>query len=135
MTRRTLLALAALPALPARGAGNEPIPNGVVRADQVRLSKVPAGESAMYYDGHTGQLQVLNAGLWRVKPGDSPHGVHQHPEEELLVFSQGTGEVSISGTRYAVAPGSMLYCAANLPHGVYNTGSTEMVFYFIKWRA
>ena len=114
MQRRDLFALAALPLLAPEGSL---IPNGVVAKDQAH------------------QTKNLSVGSWRIGPGKSPHGVHTHPEEELLVFTEGSGEVSIQETRYKVLPGSIMYCAGNLPHGVYNTGATEMLSYFIKWKA
>jgi len=133
MQRRDLFALAALPLLAPEGSL---IPNGVVAKDQAHVtSQGNVGEAASYYDGRTDQTKNLSVGSWRIGPGKSPHGVHTHPEEELPVSTEGSGEVSIQETRYKVLPGSIMYCAGNLPHGVYNTGATEMLFYFIKWKA
>lgn len=136
MQRRNFLALAALPSLRGISPQGPLIPDGVVSQNQARVTPAGAiGEAAVYEEGHTDQLQHLSVGTWRVNPGKSPHNVHTHPEEELLVFIQGTGEISIKGKRSKVAPGSVMYCAGNLPHGVYNTGSEDMLFYFIKWKA
>lgn len=77
----------------------------------------------------------LATGSWRIQPGKSPHDVHRHPEEELLIFTEGTGEIVIAGVRQPVKPGSVMYCAANVLHGVFNGPSSEMLFYFVKWRA
>jgi len=133
MQRRDLFAFAALPMLPQ---GHSSIPNGVVTKSEARLtSQGNIGDSATYYDGRTSHTENLSVGTWRVGPGKSPHGAHSHPEEELLVFTEGSGEISIEEKRYKVAPGSIMYCAGNLLHGVYNTGQTDMLFYFIKWKA
>ena len=80
-------------------------------------------------------MKDLATGTWSIKPGRSPHDVHQHPEEELLIFTEGTGEIVIAGVRQPVKPGSVMYCAANVPHGVFNSQASEMLFYFVKWRA
>jgi quercetin dioxygenase-like cupin family protein len=114
---------------------NAPIPNGVVAKRGARVMKQEnIGEAATYYEGRTLETNHLSVGTWRVEPGKSPHGAHTHPEEELLVFTEGTGEVSIQDKRYKVAPGSVMYCAGNLLHGVYNTGPDNMLFYFVKWK-
>jgi mannose-6-phosphate isomerase-like protein (cupin superfamily) len=34
-----------------------------------------------------------------------------------------------------VGPGSLMYCVANKPHAIKNTGKTPLLFYFYKWRA
>lgn len=142
MQRRKFFALAGLPALPALAglplllAESERIRNGVVTKDSVTINKIPGvGEAATYYGGRTDQLKNLSVGTWRILPGKSPHDIHTHPEEELLVFAEGSGKVSIDGKSSPVAAGSIMYCAANLPHGVYNTGAVDMLFYFVKWRA
>jgi hypothetical protein len=36
---------------------------------------------------------------------------------------------------YEVGPGSMMYCAGNKMHGIRNTGTVPMTFYFHKWLA
>ena len=139
MRRRDLFVLPVFPilaGLPLFSSGDKTIVNGVVDKNAVRATPINGvGESATYYDGRTDHLKHLNVGTWRVLPGQSPHNIHTHPEEEVLVFTEGAGEISIDGKRYPVASGSVMYCAANLPHGVYNTGHDIMLFYFVKWIA
>src|SRR5690349_13627739 len=125
MQRRDLFALAGIP-LTLRGEINPsaPIPNGVVTKSGAPVTKQEGiGEAANDSEGRNLQTNRLSVRTWRVEPGKSRHGAHTHPEKELLVFTEGTGEVSIQDNRYKVAPGSVMYCAGNLLHGVYNTGS------------
>ena len=83
-------------------------------------------------------LQVEAPGFVRwtqeVKAGMSPHAPHTHPEEEFMVITEGTGEISMEGKITKVAPGSMMYCAGNKLHGIVNTGKTPLLFYFYKWQ-
>ena len=67
-----------------------------------------------------------------LEPGAAPHPPHQHPEEEFLIIASGTGEVVIEGVVTKVSAGDMMYAEANVLHGVKNTGSTMMTFYFTK---
>jgi len=77
----------------------------------------------------------MTAGSLLLKPGMSPHPPHQHPEEEFMVVTEGTGEISVEGKLTSAGPGTMMYCAAGKLHGIVNTGKTPLLFYFYKWRA
>ena len=114
---------------------NKPIANRAISPDETHASQFPQGEARSFLHGSTDQLKDLATGTWRIKPGMSPHDIHQHPEEELLIFVEGSGEIVIAGVRQPVKPGSVMYCAANTPHGVFNSKDSEMLFYFVKWRA
>ena len=135
--RRDLLKLASLGTIAqwgVAGAANK-LPNSVLNLDQSKLEKQPFGDLRTYYDGPTGQLKSMTAGSLLLKAGMSPHAPHEHPEEEIMVVSEGSGEISVEGKVTKVGPGSMMYCAANCLHGIVNTGKTPLLFYFYKWRA
>jgi mannose-6-phosphate isomerase-like protein (cupin superfamily) len=122
-------ALAALP-LPAAK-----LPNGTMADAKAKVTHEPFGDLRIYYDGPTDQLKAMTAGSLRLNAGASPHPPHEHPEEEFMVITEGTGEISVEGKVTKVAPGTMMYCAANKSHGIVNTGKTPLLFYFYKWRA
>jgi quercetin dioxygenase-like cupin family protein len=89
----------------------------------------------IYFNGPTDQLKTMIAGNLLLDPGMSPHPPHQHPEEEFMLVTQGTGEIFCDGQTYRVGPGAMMYCAGNHMHGITNTGTEKMLFYFWKWLA
>jgi len=101
---------------------------------QAVLTREPFGDLRIYFDGPTDQLRSMTAGSLTLKPRATPHEPHRHPEEEFLLVTEGSGEISIEGKVTRVAPGSMMYCAANKLHGIVNTGAAPMLFYFYKWR-
>jgi quercetin dioxygenase-like cupin family protein len=131
MNRRNMLmgALAALP-LPAAK-----LPNGTMAEAKAKVTREPFGDLRIYYDGPTDQLKAMTAGSLRLNAGASPHPPHEHPEEEFMVVTEGTGEFTVEGKVTKAAPGTMMYCAANKSHGIVNTGKTPLLFYFYKWRA
>jgi oxalate decarboxylase/phosphoglucose isomerase-like protein (cupin superfamily) len=88
-----------------------------------------------HYNGPTDQLVGVCAGMAVLAPGASPHPPHRHPEEEFLIVAEGTGEIEWDGRVTKVGPGAMLYCSGNTLHGILNTGSTPMTFYWSKWIA
>jgi quercetin dioxygenase-like cupin family protein len=77
--------------------------------------------------GHLSSLVILKAGM-------VPHPPHQHPEEEIMLVTEGAGEITVEAQAYPVAPGSMMYCSAQRLHGI-TAGAHGLTFYFYKWRA
>jgi len=88
-----------------------------------------------HYNGPTDQLNVMCTGMGVLDPGASPHPPHQHPEEEFMFVTEGTGEIECDGKTTQVGPGSIMYCAGNVLHGIVNTGPVPMTFYWSKWLA
>src|SRR5260370_23500016 len=129
--RRDLLKLSFFAALPVHAAAR--LPNATKSADQAALTHEAFGDLRVYFDGPTEQLAVMTAGSLRLKPGMSPHAPHQHPEEEIMVITEGSGEVSVEGKISKVTSGSMMYCAGGKLHGIVNTGKTPLLFYYYKW--
>lgn len=109
--------------------------NTVVSAGAAHVTHEPFGDLSIHFDGPTDQLLTLTAGSLRLKPGMEPHPPHQHPEEEIMSIAEGTGEIVVDGKVTKVGPGSMMYCAAGRTHGIRNTGSVPLLFYFSKWKA
>ena len=138
MSRRRdfVSSLAALGPLAALASAQGPKLSDVTRhAKDAKLTKEPFGDLLIYFDGPTDQLTSMTAGSLRLNAGAEPHPPHQHPEEEFLLVTEGTGEIMVAGKTTKVAPGSMMYCAANKPHHIKNTGKTPLLFYFWKWMA
>ncbi len=136
MKRRNVLKLstgAALFALPLPGAPK--LPDGLVNEAKAKLTKEKFGDLRVFYDGPTDQLKSMTAGSLRLNAGATPHAPHSHPEEEFMVITEGTGEISVEGRITKVGPGTMMYCAGNKLHGIVNTGKTSLLFYFYKWSA
>jgi mannose-6-phosphate isomerase-like protein (cupin superfamily) len=135
--RRDLLTLAGIGAFAAfagsaRGAGK--LPNGTMNGSQAKLIKEHFGDVRVYYDGSTDQLRAMTAGSAVVNPGMA-HDPHQHEEEEFMVITEGTAEISVDGKVTKVGPGSMMYCAGGKMHGIRNMGNRPVLFYFYKWKA
>ena len=130
--RNAFFAIAGLAGLPAI-AGK--LPNTTMNGDKATVTKEEFGEVRVYFDGSTDQLRAMTAGSLMLKPGMSPHPPHQHPEEEIMVITEGSGEVVVDGKKSLVGPGSMMYCAAGRLHGIVNAGKMPLLFYYYKWKA
>jgi mannose-6-phosphate isomerase-like protein (cupin superfamily) len=110
------------------------LPDGIVDLDALPIAAPVDGCRVFtHYNGPTDQLSGLCAGMCVLEPGSSPHPPHQHPEEEFLIVSSGTGEIECAGKTTQVGPGAIMYCAGNVVHGIKNTGKVPMTFYWSKW--
>jgi quercetin dioxygenase-like cupin family protein len=113
--------------------GGALLQSGVVKAEGIRPEgAAPGAKAYVHFNGPTKQLAALASGFVTLEPGAQPHPPHRHPEEEIMIVGEGTGEFSIDGVISHVKTGDMVYAEANVLHGVRNTGETPMTFYFIK---
>jgi mannose-6-phosphate isomerase-like protein (cupin superfamily) len=137
LNRRALLgaSAAALPVLAQLAFAEQgQLPSLVIDPANAKLTHESYGDLRIYLDGPTGQLRALTVGSLALKAGMVPHPPHQHPEEEIMLVTEGAGEITVEGKAYPVAAGSMMYCSAQRLHGI-TAGPHGLTFYFYKWRA
>jgi mannose-6-phosphate isomerase-like protein (cupin superfamily) len=111
------------------------LPEGVLDTDTVAAENFPGCTVFAHYNGPTDQLTAVSTGMAVLEPGASPHPPHQHPEEEFMIVASGTGEIVVRDQVTQVGPGAIMYTAGNTMHGITNTGSGPMTFYWSKWMA
>ena len=114
---QTLLASLALPAV-AGATPEAAVPTEVLSPAKAKFTPHPFGDQRVFFDGATDQLKNLTVGSIALKAGQEPHPPHQHPEEEILLVTEGSGEISIEGKKTPVKPGDIMYSAGNRTHGV-----------------
>ena len=91
------------------------------------------GKNGVYLSGDTPASTKFATGRFTLEPGKTPHAPHTHIEEEVMIIESGHGEIFCDGKTTKVGPGSVMYTTPNAPHGITNTGSEPIVFYYIKW--
>lgn len=107
--------------------------SSVVNAEGIRPEgAAPGAKAYVQFNGPTEQLAALASGFVTLELGAQPHPPHRHPEEEIMIVGEGAGEFFLDGVTTQVKLGDMIFAEANVLHGVRNTGSTRMTFYFIK---
>lgn len=133
--RRDLLFLPALPVIAFPALGKVKMANTLMDPSQAKLAKADFGDTRIYFDGPTGEMEWLTAGSLRLLPGKQPHPPHKHPEDEIMVIAEGNGQIFLEGKWQVAGPGAMMYCEGNDTHGIINTGIAPLLFYFYKWRS
>jgi quercetin dioxygenase-like cupin family protein len=128
-----LSALAGLSSLAS--ANGSMLPDKVIDASNTKVTHETFGDLRVFFEGPTAQLKSVTAGSLLLKPGMEPHPPHQHPEEEFMIVTEGAGEILVGGKKVKVTPGSMMYCESNKLHGVKNTGTQPLLFYYYKFLA
>jgi quercetin dioxygenase-like cupin family protein len=110
-----------------------PLKSSVVKGQGLpSVGDSPGAKAKVHFNGPTSQLAALASGVVTLEPGSRPHPPHRHPEEELMIVTSGTGEIEVDGVVTHVEAGDMMYAEADVLHGITNTGSTMMTFYFTK---
>src|SRR5256885_11989657 len=94
------------------------LPEGVLQIASLEPESQNGCTVFVHYNGPTDQLSGVCAGMAVLEPGASPHPVHQHPEEEVLIIAAGTGAIGCDGRTTDVGPGAIMYFARNTPHGL-----------------
>jgi quercetin dioxygenase-like cupin family protein len=113
--------------------GGPRLPSSVVKLESLQSEgAAPGAKAYVHFNGPTGQLSALACGLVTLEPGAKPHPPHHHVEEEIMIVGEGRGEFSIDGVATQVKTGDIVFAESNVLHGVLNTGSARMTFYFIK---
>lgn len=116
------------------------VSSGTVTLDRVEMGDYRAdgqlvGSAGTYFAGDTPGSTKFVTGRFVLEPGKTPHPPHRHPEEEVMIIESGRGEIVCDGKTTAIGPGSAMYTTPNVEHGIVNTGSEPIVFYFIKWQS
>lgn len=109
-----------------------------ITLDQVKMSEVMVdgkrvGDIGVYVDGDTPASSKFVTGRFVLDAGKTPHAPHTHVEEEVMVIESGHGEIFCDGKTTKIGPGSVMFTTPNVSHGITNTGTTPLVFYYVKW--
>lgn len=131
--RRTLLQTLVGSLLLGAHASAAEIPDAVLSKADGRLDSQPFGDLRVFLEGQTVGLKSLTVGSLELKPGQSPHPPHQHPEEEIMLITDGHGEITLDAKVTKVGAGSIMYAGSNRVHGIVNTSESSLTFYYFKW--
>ncbi len=84
--------------------------------------------------GPTATLEQLEVHVTTLNPGEQPHPPHKHPNEEMLIIREGQLETLSNGEWKRVGPGSVIFNASDVMHGLRNVGTAPAVYHVINWR-
>jgi mannose-6-phosphate isomerase-like protein (cupin superfamily) len=87
-----------------------------------------------YFYGDTNESNNVITGVAIIEPNNEIHPAHQHEGEEFLMILEGQGTWSLDGKESPAKQGDMLYVAAGVMHGIFNSGSKPLKFVVIRYK-
>ncbi len=93
------------------------------------------GEVRQIVRSPTATLAELEIHITTLKPGQTSHAPHQHPNEELIIVKEGTVEALVGGEWKKLGPGSVIFQATNQLHGIRNVGEGLATYHVVNWRS
>lgn len=98
------------------------------------VKQTSAGSTRSVVKAPTATLEELEIHITTLDPGKMPHPPHKHPNEELIIVRQGTLEALSNGQWRRVGPGSVIFNASNVLHGLRNVGTEPAIYHVINFR-
>jgi len=74
--------------------------------------------------------EYLVTGVAELPEGGSL-ALHRHEQAETYYVLSGAGVVSLGGTEYHVRPGSSVFIPGSTEHGIRNTGTLTLRFFYV----
>ena len=102
---------------------------------QIEAKETPTGTSRRFFRAQTATLDELECHVTTLKPGESSHPPHQHPEEEILIIKEGMVESLVNGQMKRVGPGSVIFQASNQMHSIKNVGNEPATYHVFSWHS
>jgi mannose-6-phosphate isomerase-like protein (cupin superfamily) len=132
ISRRDLcLLLSTLAAGPGLAAESATLPSKVYRFEDLPVRKNGGNESRPLLSGMLHDGKYLESHETLLAPGSMPHPPHHHLHEEIFLVREGTIEATISGRSTQAGPGSVIFVASNVEHGIRNAGTTAAQYFVV----
>lgn len=120
---------------------SEAIGNGVHLLPGLSAAHGKDFASFQHFWGGTPAVSDIECHSSILAPGASPHPLHQHIEEEIVVVVSGEAELHVAddatGTanaeRVRMGPGDFAYYPARAHHTLSNVGDTPLLYTMLKW--
>ncbi len=119
--------------LTAADTAKIPMKSTVIDWSKLEVKTTKTGERRELFDGPTATLNNFEGHVTTLKPGETPHPPHRHPDEEMIIVKEGTLEVMINGETKRAGAGSVFFYASNDLHGLKNVGDTTATYFVFRF--
>jgi quercetin dioxygenase-like cupin family protein len=116
------------------------IANSAYLLPQGRVTATERFASLHHFDGETPKFDSMHGHSSVLAPGESPHPLHSHVEEEIIVVVTGEAELNTSSDgkganlqRTIMGPGDFAYYPAYQWHTIVNTSTAPVLYTMFKW--
>lgn len=131
-SRRELSLVSLFAVAAARAAAAESVlPSQMHRFEDLPVRTSGKNRTRAVLKGETHSGFPIEMHLTELAPGEAPHPPHHHVHEEMIMIQSGTVEVTVSGKKQNLGPGSSAYVASNEEHGWRNAGDTPALYFVL----
>lgn len=136
MTRREmclLLPAAALPPVAAADEKDRSVSSGGYSFEKLTVkTSVNGVHTRPILAGKLATGESIETHATTLPPGAMPHPPHHHLHSEMFFIREGTLELTVNGTTYALKPGSVGFVHSNDEHGVKNVGTMPANYFVVE---
>ena len=131
----TIGVVAALTAVSFAQSETKVMRSAIIDWNDVPVKHEDVRSVRQFFQAPTATLDELELHVSTLKPGDTSHAPHKHPNEELVIIKEGTVEALVNGELKRVGPGSVIFNASNEMHGIRNVGQGPATYHVINWHS
>ncbi|MGY2134837.1 cupin domain-containing protein [Hymenobacter sp. HD11105] len=103
--------------------------------DQFKVVKTDKKETRPVFDRPSTMFRRFDVHATTLMPGIASHPPHTHRTEEIILMTQGSGEILIDQKAHKAAAGDIVFLEANVPHAFTNTGKGPCGYFAIQWHS
>jgi quercetin dioxygenase-like cupin family protein len=99
------------------------------------VTKTDKGETRPVFNRPSSMFPRFDVHATVLNAGKASHPPHTHRTEEIILMTQGSGQILIDKTSYPAAVGDAVLLRTNVPHAFTNTSQAPVGYFAIQWHS
>jgi XRE family transcriptional regulator, regulator of sulfur utilization len=138
LSRKSLLLLVAMTILGSTSHAQAPVAehklgSRVFSWSELVVEKKDNGVRRAVLDAPTGTLDRLHTHVTTLNPGQKSGEPRLHPQEEVIIVTEGTIEANFDGQKREASAGSVIFFASNAVTFLRNPGPKPATYYVVYY--
>jgi quercetin dioxygenase-like cupin family protein len=99
------------------------------------VTKTEKGETRPVFDQPSSMFARFDVHATVLNAGKASHPPHTHRTEEIILMTQGSGQILIDKTSHPATVGDVVLLRSNVPHAFTNTSQAPVGYFAIQWHS